>query len=257
MGALTAETIPLLTGRERLVLAIDTDTRDEAVRLSNLAKEVGAVSAKYGLEVYGAMKLSDIAEISAEAELEWIADLKLQFGEEDNVERVIEIVKNLEHPPFAITIHTQNELSILQRAARAAGETILFGVTALTSIKDGDKPGQSLDIFGKKRAAIVPELAATAVLAGLPGLVCSAREVKMVKSNPETSELIILSPGSRSKGAITHDQGNPETPDYTIAQGADLLVIGRQVSEAPDQAAEFQRIAEEADEGMSQRMIDQ
>lgn len=250
MSCLTAETIQGLSGRERLALAIDTDDTRRAIELSDLARGVGAVSAKYGLELLMSRRAEEISEIAGNAGLEWIADFKLQFDEGDNVEKIVSNLTSLDHPPFGITIHTQNTLTVLQRAAEAAGDTILFGVTALTHIKDGTGPGQSQEVFKKSRSAIVPELAMKAIGAGLTGLVCSPLEVGSVKANPTTGPLIILSPGSRSRGAKTHDQANTATPEFTMAEGADLLVTGRQVTEADDPVAEFESIGEEADRGI-------
>ena len=52
-------------------------------------------------------------------------------------------------------------------------------------------------------------------------------------------------PGIRTAGSEVHDQARPATPREAIDAGADLLVIGRAVTEAPDHGAAAQAIADE------------
>ena len=80
--------------------------------------------------------------------------------------------------------------------------------------------------------------------AGMDGIVCSPLEVRRVReiAGPE---MTLVTPGVRSAGAARGDQKRVATPAEAIRDGADYLVIGRQITRAADPAAEARRILEE------------
>ena len=80
--------------------------------------------------------------------------------------------------------------------------------------------------------------------AGIDGVVCSALEAARVRAiaGPRA---ILVTPGVRSAGASAGDQKRVATPAEAIANGADYLVIGRQVTRSSDPRAEFLKICEE------------
>ena len=73
-----------------------------------------------------------------------------------------------------------------------------------------------------------------AVEAGCGGFVCAAAEVAEAKKR--APELLAVVPGIRPAGGPTHDQGRPATPGVALANGADILVIGRPVTAVSDRA---------------------
>ena len=83
-----------------------------------------------------------------------------------------------------------------------------------------------------------------AMEAGVDGLVCSPVEVGRVRS-VAGPKAILVTPGVRSMGAAVGDQKRVATPAQAIADGADYLVIGRQVTRAADPRGEMLRILEE------------
>ena len=96
---------------------------------------------------------------------------------------------------------------------------VALGVTVLTSDPD---------------ASAFPGRLDAAVAGGCGGVVCSVRELPAVK---ERSRLLAVVPGIRLPGGPSHDQARVGTPAEAIAAGADLLVIGRAVTGAPDPEA--------------------
>jgi len=61
---------------------------------------------------------------------------------------------------------------------------------------------------------------------------------------------IVVTPGVRSAGAAAGDQKRVATPAQAIRDGADYLVMGRQITRAADPAAEVDRVLFEiADSG--------
>ncbi len=73
---------------------------------------------------------------------------------------------------------------------------------------------------------------ATALEAGCGGLVCAVGDVR--EARLLGPRLTIVTPGIRPVGTPTHDQARAATPQEAFDAGADLLVIGRAVTEAPD-----------------------
>jgi orotidine-5'-phosphate decarboxylase len=86
-----------------------------------------------------------------------------------------------------------------------------------------------------------------AMEAGMDGLVCSPLDAANVRAQAGPKP-IIVTPGVRSGGAAKGDQKRVATPAEAIAGGADYVVIGRQITRAPDPAAEAARVAEEISE---------
>ncbi|HYT38688.1 MAG TPA: orotidine 5'-phosphate decarboxylase / HUMPS family protein, partial [Acidimicrobiia bacterium] len=99
------------------------------------------------------------------------------------------------------------------------GRPVALGVTVLTSDPD---------------ASAFPARLETAEAGGCGGVVCSVRELPAVK---DRSRLLAVVPGIRLPGGAVHDQARVGTPAEAIAAGADLLVVGRAVTGAPDPEA--------------------
>ena len=85
-------------------------------------------------------------------------------------------------------------------------------------------------------------LAALSVEAGAQGLVCSPREVAAVRSEVGP-DVTLITPGVRPAGAEADDQARVATPEEAVLAGADLLVIGRPITRAPDPGAAAAAIA--------------
>jgi orotidine-5'-phosphate decarboxylase len=117
----------------------------------------------------------------------------------------------------------------------------LLGVTLLTSLDHSD-----LTAFGVHRAPEdqVLALARLARHAGLDGIVCSAREAKSVRADAGADFLLAV-PGIRPAGAEVGDQKRVVTPHAACAAGADILVVGRPITGAPDPAAAARAVAAE------------
>jgi orotidine-5'-phosphate decarboxylase len=80
--------------------------------------------------------------------------------------------------------------------------------------------------------------------AGVDGLVCSGLEAATVRSIAGP-EMTLVIPGVRSPGKAAADQKRVATPAEAIANGADYLVVGRQVTRAADPPAELLKILNE------------
>ncbi len=131
----------------------------------------------------------------------------------------------------------------MMEAAREALETaprrpLLIAVTILTSM--GAEDLAEVGLAGEP-AENVQRLAALAEASGLDGVVCSPREVTMLRES-RGREFRLVTPGIRPAGSATGDQKRIMTPADAIAAGSDYLVIGRPVTQAPDPLEALDRI---------------
>lgn len=233
-----------LSSQERIILAIDASREDDARSLAALAKESGARFVKLGLELSSATSWRFCSELAAENELDWVADAKLD-DIPNTVAATVRNIATLPLPPFGITMHTTAGKEAMEAAQEEAGNIKMLGVTVLTSIKDEEVR----NIYKTESArGKVFELATDAAMAGLKGVVCSPLEVGSIKKYAGTKDLFAMIPGARSAGAESQDQARTATPGQAIKNGADLLVIGRQITKAEDPAAAFELLVEEIEE---------
>ena len=123
-----------------------------------------------------------------------------------------------------LTIHISSGLNALKAAKKVSGKTKLIGVTILTSL---DNKALREIGFNKNVKKLVLHQAKLANKAKLDAIVCSAQEVKIIKKQFKKE---IITPGIRftSKKA---DQRRVLTPREAIINGADWLVMGRDLTE--------------------------
>lgn len=110
---------------------------------------------------------------------------------------------------------------------------LLIGVTVLTSMEQSDLVGIGLNIAPQEQ---VIRLANLTKNSGLDGVVCSAQESSMLKSELG-KEFKLVTPGIRPAGAAVGDQKRVMTPVDAIQAGSDYLVIGRPITQAAEPAA--------------------
>ena len=213
----------MVTERDRLALALDVDDLAAAVALADrLHPWFGVV--KVGLELFAAAGPAAV-EMLATPGRRIFLDLKLH----DIPTTVGKAARQVGRLGVSyLTVHTAGGVDMLRAAvdgleagAAEAGvdRPMALGVTVLTSEPD---------------ASAFPARLEAAVSGGCGGVVCSVRELPAVK---ERSRLIAVVPGIRLPGGATHDQSRVGTPAEALAAGADLLVIGRAVTAAPDPEA--------------------
>ncbi|MCH1526411.1 MAG: orotidine-5'-phosphate decarboxylase [SAR86 cluster bacterium] len=152
-------------------------------------------------------------------------DLKLH-DIPNTVSKSIEGLKSL--PINMLTIHTSGGIHMMKAAMDAVNGTDIkvFGVTALTSLTDGD----TNTIYKRDAADQVNAMLDIAIQAGIVGVVCSPHELNLVKQN---ESLLSITPGIRLSD-LGDDQSRVMTPQKAIKLGANYLVIGRPITEAAD-----------------------
>jgi orotidine-5'-phosphate decarboxylase len=138
-----------------------------------------------------------------------------------------------------LTVHASGGADMVRAAVDAAPDVTIAGVTVLTSLDTATL--QAVGLAGPPHDA-VRRLAALAVGAGAGALVCSPQEVAAVRAEVGP-DVVLITPGVRPAGASVQDQARVATPQDALAAGADLLVIGRPITGAPDPARAAAQIA--------------
>ena len=134
---------------------------------------------------------------------------------------------------------------MIRAAKDAAGDARVLAVTVLTSL-DQDAMGQ-VGWGGEVQDQVI-RLANVAREAGADGIVCSALEVRSLRSALDDG-CVLVTPGIRPAGASTDDQARVATPASAVADGADYLVVGRPIVKAPDRKGSVKLILEEMKQG--------
>jgi len=152
---------------------------------------------------------------------------------------------------WMLNVHALGGRAMLEaaRAAVAAGgqpPPKLIAVTLLTSMAARDLA--DVGIAGDPAAAAL-KLAKLAQSSGLDGVVCSAQEAQLLRRECGV-KFVLVTPGIRLDGSRPDDdQRRIMTPAAAVAAGADYLVIGRPVTQAPDPASVVEAINREIAKG--------
>lgn len=142
--------------------------------------------------------------------------------------------------PDYLTVHASGGSAMVAAAVEALPATRVTAVTVLTSLDAADLT--AIGLLGPALDAAC-RLAVLAVGAGARAIVCSPHEVAAVRAEVGP-EIVLVTPGVRPAGADAGDQARVATPEQALADGADLLVIGRPVTGAPDVGAAARDLAE-------------
>jgi len=221
----------------RSPIAVALDTAEVAVATRWAVAVAPYVSTvKVGLELFAAEGPAAVEKVRAAADVELFLDLKLH-----DIPATVAGAARALRPlaPKLLTVHAGGGPAMVAAAADAMPDTLIAAVTILTSLAAGDL--DRLGIAGPPEEAVA-RLAKLAVDAGARALVCSPREVALVRAAVGPG-VVLVTPGVRPAGADANDQARVATPEQALADGADLLVIGRPITGAPDPAEAARAIA--------------
>ncbi len=142
------------------------------------------------------------------------------------------------------TLHAAGGRKMIAAAREAVEgtDTRLLAVTVLTSLSD-EALREEVGI-PEVAATAVPRLARMAVEAGAHGIVCSPKEIALVREAVGAGPLIVT-PGIRPQWAGKDDQARVMTPREAAQAGADMVVVGRPILRHPEPAEAVERIMEE------------
>jgi orotidine-5'-phosphate decarboxylase len=222
---LSAKPIP---ARERLIVALDVPGADEALRLvATLGDAVHFY--KLGLELFVAGGYFELVRELRGQGRRIFADLKLF----DVPETVAAAVRQLRGKGADfVTVHGND--AILEAACREKGDTKVLAVTALTSLDKGDL--QDLGFHCEVRELVLSR-ARRALALGCDGVISSGLEAAALREELGERFLIVV-PGIRPvENRREDDQKRVMTPEQAFLAGADHVVVGRPIRQAPDPRA--------------------
>ena len=205
-----------LSSFKQTVDSLDSDLcmiKVGSVSFNAIGHEALTYVASKGFEIFLDLKLHDIP---------------------NTVKKSIEGLVSL--PISMMTIHTSGGLEMMKAAKKAVSDTNIkiFGVTALTSLSDED----TSTIFQRTASNQVKAMLDLAQEAQIDGVVCSPHELDLVV---ERKSLLSITPGIRLSES-SDDQARVMTPKDAISKGADHIVIGRPITNAPNISEALQEI---------------
>jgi orotidine-5'-phosphate decarboxylase len=219
-----------------IIVALDVESAAEARQLvAKLGESVDFY--KVGMELYAASGMEMVRDLQEQGKNVFL-DLKFYDIPETVKRAVAQVAKT---GVQFLTVHGSASIMRAAVAGRGSSNLKLLAVTVLTSFgpEDMDDLGYRGEI-----ADLVERRACKAVECGIDGLVASPLEAaalrKVVGAN-----ITLVTPGVRSTGAAKGDQKRVATPAEAIRDGADYLVIGRQITRAANPAAEAERVLHE------------
>jgi orotidine-5'-phosphate decarboxylase len=225
-----------------IVVALDVPTAEAALALARvLAPVVGGF--KIGSELFTSAGPEIVREIRSVGGLVF---LDLKYHDIPNtVAKAVASAVRLDVQ--MLTVHTTGGLEMMRAAQQSAEQTALqsgrnvplvLGVTVLTSMDSATLSEIGCETNIGKR---VEGLAALAMRAGLRGLVCSPLEIATLRQSLP-GKVQLVTPGIRTGGEKTDDQKRTLTAKEALTAGANWIVIGRPIYQAPNPRAAAEKL---------------
>ncbi len=212
-------------GRERLIIALDFDSREEALALVELLGERVGIY-KVGYQLFMREGMSFIKELVGLGKKVF---LDLKMGDIDRT-----IAAALRAVPEGVEFVTINGGKATVAAAKAGrGERdrpLILSLTFLSSLNQDDLRALMMN-EDLELDEYIRVFTRRSIEAGCDGVVASGESIREVRREFGSS-LVIVAPGIRLEGESRNDHKRALTPTMAIEYGADYLVVGRPVTEA-------------------------
>ncbi len=209
---------------KKIIVALDSNNFSEIENLvKSLKKDVFAFKIGYQFFFnFGLIGYKKIYSICPKIFL----DLKLH-DIPNTVKNGLEALNKIK--PILTTIHISGGDEMMKSSVRDKKFTKILGVSILTSIDSK----QTKKFYNQKNVSfLVKKFAKLAKKNGLDGVICSPKEIKVIRK-VTGKNFIIVTPGIRLKNKIkSDDQKRVETPEKAIEMGANYLVIGRPITKS-------------------------
>ncbi len=226
-----------------LIVALDFDDANDALKMADTLQ--GTVKwVKVGLELFIAEGPRLIQSLKA---MRYNVFLDLKLHDIPNTVRGA-VLSCARHKADMLTLHIVGGEAMVAAALEcvqdAEHKPLIFGVTVLTSIGDGELPGYAGPV-----KELAQRLADEAYNWDLNGIVCSGNEVEQIKKRHP--KLLTLCPGIRMPDGDVGDQKRVMTPAQAVKNGADYIVVGRPITKAADPLKAAQEIIANMEEGLA------
>jgi orotidine-5'-phosphate decarboxylase len=237
--------------KDKLIVALDVDTADRALNLFAALRDVCGMF-KIGSQLFTAAGPDLVRQIVAGGGRVF---LDLKFHDIPNTVSAA----GIEATRLGVSIfnvHASGGSEMMKRTAAAVAETAnreglakpkVIAVTLLTSL---DQQVLEQIGFSGELSATITRLACSAADSGLDGVVCSPREIGLVRQAVTQTDFLVATPGVRSSGDASDDQRRTLTAAEAIKAGADYLVVGRPIVNDQTPAAAAARLVDEISEAL-------
>ena len=221
-----------------IIVALDMESK----RALELAKKLNPqeCKVKVGSQLFTADGPIIIDKLN---ELGFDIFLDLKFHDIPNtVKKAVEVA--IKMGVWMLNVHSLGGKEMLRAACevveKASIKPLLVGVTVLTSLNDKSLKEVGLGLNTEGQVLLLAELCQTE---GLNGVVCSANELSVLRKHLE-EDFLLVTPGIRSSGQENDDQKRISTASEAISNGADYIVIGREISKEIDPSEKIRQILE-------------
>lgn len=235
----------IISAKERLILALDVDTKSEVITLVRELIDLVEVF-KVGHRLFTRYGPKIIEVIQKEGGRVFY-DAKF-YDIPSVVEKAAQAVGEMGVDMF--TLHTLGGYKMMELASIAVKkkhpEIKVIGVTVLTCLNSLILKEELGIERGLKEEVL--HLAGLAKKAGLDGVVASSYEIESIRQVVGEKFLLIV-PGIRPQGVGINDQERVMTPEEAIKRGADFLVVGRPVLRADNPREAVKKILKEIEMG--------
>jgi orotidine-5'-phosphate decarboxylase len=219
---------PTFMKHDPVIIALDFETAGEADKLvAALGDSAGFY--KVGMELYAAAGMDYVRGLIDRGKRVFLDMKYYDIGE--TVRRAVAVAAR--SGAAFLTIHGVGQ--VMRAAIEGRGDSAmkLLAVTVLTSFDQQDVRELGYDCA---LADLVGQRVRLAMRTGVDGIVGSPLEACAIRAEAGPAA-ILVTPGVRSRGAAAGDQKRVATPAEAVRNGADYVVIGRQVTRAADPAA--------------------
>jgi orotidine 5''-phosphate decarboxylase, subfamily 1 len=218
-----------LAPEERLIFALDVPGRAQALEwIDRLGDSVRFY--KIGMELLASGEYFQVLDELAARDRRVFVDLKFF----DIPATVAGVIRGLGRWPVSYcTIHGWHPAMMQAAAEATTGDMRLLAVTVLTSMDGNDL--RSMGISGEPERIVV-ERALAAQAAGIDGVIASGLEAAPIRAATGPAFSIVC-PGIRPGGPAGDDQKRSVGVAQAFRDGADAIVVGRPIRQAPDPAA--------------------
>lgn len=224
---------------DRLIVAIDLPNAAQGLALN---EQIGDLVSFYkiglGMLTGGGLALAN--ELKQEHGKRIFLDMKL-FDISATVEAAVRGLAQFDLD--FLTVHGDPHVVRAAREGASGSNTKILGVTILTSLDRDDLDAAM--IRAGDIGELVLERADRALEAGADGVIASPQEAAAIRALPSAAGKLIVTPGVRPLGAALGDQKRIATPAQAITDGADHIVVGRPVWNAPAPRAATRAILQE------------
>jgi len=239
----TEAALPVSGVRDRIIVALDVDSANEAREITRELKgKVGAF--KIGLQLFTAEGPGFVREL-VEAGEKVFLDLKFHDIPNTVAKASVEAAKL---GVWMFNVHAAGGREMMERTVSEVNEIcnrpLIIAVTVLTSSKAGPIADTGISRgLAEQGTAFCRHTAECR----LDGVVASPHEVSAVYETVKMPDFLTITPGIRPSLATHDDQKRVTTFRQALANGSSYVVIGRPITRAGDRVRAVEEIVSEVD----------